>query len=29
MELVQGRDRWWAPVNGVMFFGFHKMQGTS
>jgi len=28
MELVQGRDRWWALVNGVMTFFFHKMQGT-
>jgi hypothetical protein len=29
IELAQGTDRWWALVNGVMTFGFHKMRGTS
>jgi len=29
MELAQGRDRWWALVNTVMNFGFHKVRGIS
>jgi hypothetical protein len=26
---AQDRDRWWALVNVVMNFGFHKMQRVS
>jgi len=29
MELAQDRDRWWALVNTVMNFGFHKVWGIS
>ena len=29
MELAQDRDRWWALVNTVMNFGFHKVRGIS
>jgi len=29
IEMAQDRDRWWARVNVVMKFGFHKMRGVS
>jgi hypothetical protein len=29
IELAQDRDRWWAVVNPVITFGFHKMRGIS
>ena len=29
IELAKNRDRWWALMNAVMNFGFHKMWGIS
>jgi len=29
IDLVQDRDRWWALVNTVLNFGFHKIWGIS
>jgi hypothetical protein len=29
IDMAQDRDRRWAPVNAVMNFRFHRMQGTS
>jgi hypothetical protein len=28
-ELPKDTDRWWALVNAVKTFGFHKMRGIS
>jgi hypothetical protein len=29
IDLAQDTDRWWAPVNAVITFGFHTMWGIS
>ena len=29
IDLAHDRDKWWALVNAVMNFGFHKMWGIS
>ena len=28
-DIAQDRDKWWAVVNAVMNYGFHKIPGIS